>query len=284
MKLLSFGEILWDVYPDKRCIGGAPLNFAAHFVKLGGQACMLSAVGNDELGEAAVKRLKDLSIGTECVSVLNGKPTGACLVTLDDNGIPSYKLLSDTAYDFINPEKAFDGGFELLYFGTLALRHGNNRKALKGLIKSGNFKEIFADVNIRKPFVSRESIMLCIENATILKISDEELPYLSDAVFGTEYSPEAAAIKLIEAFNNIKTVIITEGEKGSLAYDAKGRLHRCAAQKVEVASTVGAGDSFSAAFLKSRISGCDTDECLKRASLLSAYVVSKTEAVPDYRV
>lgn len=283
MKLLSFGEILWDVYPDKRCIGGAPFNFAAHFVKQGGKASLLSAVGNDELGVAALKELERFNIGSECISTLSESPTGACRVSLNSDGVPKYELLRDAAYDYIASEKAFGGGFDLLYFGTLALRGEHNRKALSKLINSEKFKEIFVDVNIRKPFISRESIMLCLQNATVLKVSDEELPYFSNEIFGCECSPEQATEKITEAFKNIRLVIITEGEKGSLAYSAKAEeFHRIAAQKVKVASTVGAGDSFSAAFLKALISGCDIDECLKRATTLSAYVVSKTEAVPNY--
>ena len=125
--------------------------------------------------------------------------------------------------------------------------------------------------------------MLCLENATILKISDEELPKLSEVVFGNEYDYTDISIKISKQFLNIKLIIITMGEKGSFAYDCvNAMLFTCESQKVKVVSTVGAGDSFSAAFLYKYMLGADIDTCLETASKISAYVVSKTEAVPEY--
>ena len=115
MRLLSFGEVLWDVYPDKRFIGGAPMNFAAHFVKHGGDASMISALGNDELGDAALECLHALGLDTSFVSYPNGKETGKCLVTLDERQIPSYNLLTDVAYDYISCD-CVSGDFDALYF------------------------------------------------------------------------------------------------------------------------------------------------------------------------
>lgn len=281
MKLLSFGEILWDVYPEKSCIGGAPFNFAAHFVKQGGEAYMLSAVGEDELGRAALESLKRLGIGTDYMSV-SEKETGKCLVELDSRGIPSYNLLNSVAYDDISCG-AISEDIKLLYFGTLALRDEHNVKTLLNLADSHSFDEIFADVNIRKPFISREAIMLCLNRATIIKISDEELPFFSSEAFGCECDCDTAADKIFANHPNIRLVIITKGAEGSVAYDRlSGKRFESKAVKTEVVSTVGAGDSFSAAFLYKYISGLDIERCLKFASLVSAFVVSKTEAVPEY--
>lgn len=282
MKLLSFGEILWDVYPDEKHLGGAPLNFAAHFVKQGGQAYMLSALGKDELGEKALRQLSRWGVNAEYVSVLSDKETGKCLVSLDPQGVPSYHIAEASAYDYIDCS-AVPNSFDALYFGTLALRNEQNRRELSRLIESHSFKEIFVDVNLRKPFISRDSMMLCMIGATVLKISDEELPTLSKTVFGREYSCHHIVTEIAKAFQNIKLIIITMGEKGAFAYDcAAGTSFHCDAQKVRVASTVGAGDSFSAAFLYRYMAGCDIESCLRAASRISAYVVSKTEAVPEY--
>lgn len=282
MKLLSFGEIIWDVYPNEKYLGGAPLNFAAHFAKQGGDAYILSALGDDELGKEALNKLPLWKVNSEYVSVLSGKETGKCLVSLNERGVPSYNIVRDSAYDYIDCS-AVSNGFDALYFGTLALRNEENRQGLVGLIKSHSFREIFADVNLRKPFISRESLMLCMENATVLKISDEELPSVSKMVFDTEYSYKDIVTEISKAFQNIKLIIITLGEKGSLAYDVLNKASfSCDAESVTVASTVGAGDSFSAAFLYKYMSGFDINSCLKTASRISAYVVSKTEAVPKY--
>lgn len=282
MKVLSFGEIIWDVYPDEKHLGGAPLNFAAHFAKQGGEAYVLSALGDDELGNEALNKLSLWKVNAEYVSVLSGKDTGKCLVTLDKQGVPTYNIVRDSAYDYINCSSVSDE-FDALYFGTLALRNEYNRREISELIKSHSFKEIFVDVNLREPFISRESLMLCMENATVLKISDEELSAVSKILYNTEYDYKNIATEISKTFQNIKFIIITLGEKGSYAYDVHNKTSfSCAAERVTVASTVGAGDSFSAVFLYKYMCGFDIDSCLKSASRISAYVVSKTEAVPEY--
>lgn len=282
MKLLSFGEIIWDVYPDEKHLGGAPLNFAAHFAKQGGEAYVLSALGDDELGNEALNKLSLWKVNAEYVSVLSGKDTGKCLVTLDKQGVPTYNIVRDSAYDYINCSSVSDE-FDALYFGTLALRNEYNRREISELIKSHSFKEIFVDVNLREPFISRESLMLCMENATVLKISDEELSDVSKILFNNEYGYKNIVTEISKTFQNIKFIIITLGEKGSYAYDVHNKTSfSCAAERVTVASTVGAGDSFSAVFLYKYMCGFDIDSCLKSASRISAYVVSKTEAVPEY--
>ena len=282
MKVLSFGEIIWDVYPDEKHLGGAPLNFAAHFAKQGGEAYVLSALGDDELGNEALNKLSFWKVNAEYVSVLSGKDTGKCLVTLDKQGVPTYNIVRDSAYDYINCSSVSDE-FDALYFGTLALRNEYNRREISELIKSHSFKEIFVDVNLRKPFISHESLMLCMENATVLKISDEELSDVSKILFNTEYGYKNIVTEISKTFQNIKFIIITLGEKGSYAYDVHNKTSfSCAAERVTVASTVGAGDSFSAVFLYKYMCGFDIDSCLKSASRISAYVVSKTEAVPEY--
>ena len=282
MKVLSFGEIIWDVYPDEKHLGGAPLNFAAHFAKQGGEAYVLSALGDDELGNEALNKLSLWKVNAEYVSVLSGKDTGKCLVTLDKQGVPTYNIVRDSAYDYINCSSVSDE-FDALYFGTLALRNEYNRREISELIKSHSFKEIFVDVNLREPFISRESLMLCMENATVLKISDEELSAVSKILYNTEYDYKNIATEISKTFQNIKFIIITLGEKGSYAYDVFNKASfSCDAERVTVASTVGAGDSFSAAFLYKYMSGFDINSCLKTASRISAYVVSKTEAVPEY--
>ena len=280
MNVLSFGEILWDVYPDEKYIGGAPLNFAAHFSKLGGVAHMLSALGDDELGRLALRKIRAWNIGDEYIGIDPDHQTGKCIVTLE-NGTPTYDLLGDTAYDHIDCSVT-GMSFDALYFGTLALRSGENMNGLSGVIKNNAFGEIFVDVNIRAPFYSEKSILFAFENATLIKISEEELPVVSRVLFSREYGYTEAAKAISERFANIGTVIVTRGAEGSFAYEAlTGKSYSADAVKVDVVSTVGAGDSFSAAFMHGYLSGKDTDECLHRAGRLSAFVVSKADAIPE---
>lgn len=285
MKLLSFGEILWDVYENEKHIGGAPLNFAAHFAKQGGESYMISAVGNDELGKSALELLKKWDVKTDYVSVLSKKETGKCIVTLDSKGVPSYNLLDDVAYDYIIEFDLNNIEFDAFYFGTLALRNENNRQVVRNIIKNNTFKEIFVDINIRKPYVLKEAVEIAFENATIIKISDEELPIVTELLFGKECDYTTASKVLGEKFSNLKLVIITLGEKGSFLYDCKNNVsyyHK--AEVVKVVSTVGAGDSFSATFLKNYLSGVKIEECLTQSSKISAFVVSKAEAIPEYHI
>ncbi len=284
MKLLSFGEIIWDVFPDGAHIGGAPLNFAAHTVLQGGKASILSSVGNDSLGSLAKEQIAKLGVGTECISVSPDKPTGQCVVSLDQNGVPSYDLRDDTAYDHIDAPDAAEG-FDVLAFGTLSLRHSHNLLTLKSLLKKGVYREIFSDLNIRAPFYSKESICFCLENATIVKISDEEMATVTKAALGQTLSVEASARAIAKKYPQIKTVIITLGAKGAYAYDATAdKDHRCGITDSPVVSTVGAGDSFGAAFLYWYLSGRDIPACLDIASKVSGFVVSREGAVPTYDI
>lgn len=283
MKVLSFGEILWDLYPSEKYIGGAPLNFAAHLAKQGGESYILSTVGNDDLGSLAVDSLTDLGVKTDYISISDNNETGKCIVTLDAKGIPTYNLLDDVAYDYIPNPDLSEKSFDAFYFGSLALRNSNNRDTVTEILRNNSFKEIFVDVNIRKPFVSKEAITVGFENATIIKISDEELSIVTNMLFNAEYDYINASKIIAEKFNNIKLVIITLGEKGSFAYNCKNNIsYFCGAEEVKVVSTVGAGDSFSATFLNEYLNGFSIDHCLKLASKVSAFVVSKAEAIPDY--
>ncbi len=283
MKLLSFGEVLWDVYPDKKFIGGAPMNFAAHFAKQGGESAMISALGKDELGKAAVAQLEKWDIDTSFITYPLGKETGKCLVTLDEKKLPSYNLLFDVAYDFISCD-GVQGNYDAVYFGTLALRSEYNKQMLGGLLGREKFSEVFVDLNIRPPFYNRDSILFALENATIVKISDEEMSVvLSEIGFDESDNYIAVSKALAEKFKNLRVIIVTLGAKGAFAYNcADGECYSCDAVKVKAVSTVGAGDSFSASFLARYLSGNSIDSCLAHASKVAAFVVSRFDAVPDY--
>ena len=283
MKLLSFGEIIWDVFDDAAHIGGAPLNFAAHAAMQGADAYILSAVGNDDLGHRAMSEISALGVKTDLVS-RSHKATGRCAVTLDERGVPSYDVLCDTAYDDISAPSEL-AGFDLLAFGTLALRGDGNRRCLKNIISSASFREIFCDLNIRAPFYSDESILFCLRNATVVKISDEELGVVTEAAFGERLDVMSAALRLAEKFSQIKIIVITLGGDGAYAYDTRSKTDwRCPAAPVEVISTVGAGDSFGATFLCSYFDGKTIPECLSLAARVSGFVVSREGAVPRYDV
>lgn len=278
MKILSFGEIIWDVYENERFIGGAPLNLAAHCSKQGADSFMLSAVGNDDLGKNALEIVKNFNVKTDFVSINNEKETGKCIVTLNENGVPSYNILTDVAYDYIKtPDNIKIFEFNVFCFGTLALRSEENLETVKSILKNGNIKKIYCDINIRPPFFSDNVILFALENSNVLKISDEELHYVTDACGLKELEDIA------EKYKNLEFILLTQGEKGACVYDCKNKkAYTEKAPKVEVKSTVGAGDSFGATFICEYFKTNNIEKSLKKATEISAFVVSKKEAIPEY--
>ncbi len=283
MKILAFGEILFDIFGDSANLGGASMNFCAHAVRAGAEGAMLSAVGGDDLGKDALRQVAGYGIDIRHIAVLKDKMTGRCMVTLDDAGIPKYDLLNNVAYDYIPVPDLAGESYDVLYFGTLALRGEYNKQTLKNLLDRKVAGDIFVDMNIRPPFYSDESILFALNNATLLKISDEELPVIAETLLGAgEHSTDAVVAAIKERFVNVKLLILTCGGDGSVAYDLKtGEVCPCDAVKTEVVSTVGAGDSFCATFIVNYLNGIDTKTALEKASRVSAWVVSQEGAIPD---
>lgn len=284
MNALAFGEVLWDVYSQSQHIGGAPLNFAAHFIKCGGEANIITAVGYDDLGNDTLDEIKGLGVGTAYLCRVE-KETGKCLVSLNEKGVPSYNLLDNVAYDYIEKPNLNGKNFELLYFGTLSLRHKNNISVLKTIISSNSFREIILDMNIRVPYYSKDAINFALDNATIVKISEEELPTVMQLISKTASSVKESAEIISANFEKIKMIIVTKGDEGSFVYDCiLQKTYECDAQKVNVVSTVGAGDSFTAAFSAQYLKTGNITKALNFATKISGYVVSCEEAIPDYKL
>jgi len=283
VKVLSFGEIIWDVYPDKSCIGGAPLNFAAHVAKNGAESYLVSCIGNDRLGKEAMQRIAKFGVKDDFVSTCD-RQTGICKVTLDANAVPTYTIVDDVAYDYIGFEnKLLQTRFDLFAFGTLALRGKNNREVVKKILQSSVCDKVYCDLNLRAPFFDKEVVEFCLQHCDIVKVSDNEVDFVCDEVLGVEYTNACNFAKhLSQRYTNLDVVLFTCGDKGAYAYLSQcGELYFQPAKQVEVVSTVGAGDCFGAVFVPEYMTGGDVHTCLKKATEKSAYVVSKQDAVPD---
>lgn len=279
MKIIAIGEIIFDIFNGESEIGGAPLNFCAHCAALGAESALISATGNDELGEIALNELKNFGVNTEFVQK-NSFPTGQCIVTVK-NGKPEYNVLRPTAYDKIvagNKKHCAD----VFAFGTLIQRDGVSRNAVKEILKSGSFAEIFCDINLRKDCYDAESCRLCLENATILKMSDEEEPLMHQfGLYKSEKCKKENIKSICAAFDNIRLMLYTKGENGSLIYDRiNDKFYEIPAVKAEVVSTVGAGDSYSAAFLCQYLKSGNIQTAAEAGAKLSAFVVAHRGAVP----
>lgn len=275
MKILSFGEVLWDVFENESLIGGAPFNFSAHLAKLGAKSYILTAVGNDNLGKKTLKEIDRIGVKTDFVKTLPYE-TGKCIVKIK-NSTPNYDLVENTAYDHIPlSDEIFNSTYDGVYFGTLAQRNPVSKASLDSLLAKIKTKEIFCDINIRQQYYNDETILNCLRNATILKISREELPVISHEAENIEIIAEN-----ISKTYGTKIIIITLDKDGAYIYSGGQGIfsHK---PKSKPISTVGAGDSFSACFFYNYLKGEHTETCLKRAVDLSDFVVTKMGAIPDY--
>jgi fructokinase len=237
-------------------------------------------VGNDPLGKEAIRLAKELGIRTDAIATDAELPTGQCIVSLDERGVPSYHIPEQMSYDRI-PIPPVSKHFDVFAFGTFALRSKQNRETLRAVMTQHRFSQIYADLNIRPPFYSKESIALCLENATIVKISDEELPLVTRTIFEAALNLEQAVTRIAKEYPQIRLLLITKGADGAVCYDlASTAQYDCPAEPAEVVSTVGAGDSFGATFLTRYAQTGDIDSAMRLAAKVSAFVVSNKEAIP----
>ena len=274
MDFISFGEILFDVFPDRATLGGAPLNVAGHLTKLGLNGAILSAVGNDELGKRALNEIEALGLSTDMIATLDYE-TGKAIITLNGKNA-EYEFNDPCAWDNI-PLQALPENVTLIYYGTLAQR-GNSKNTLKELLNSVQSQHRFFDVNIRKHFYSDEIIKEGVENATILKLNDEEVDIVLDAL-KIEMRGYRGLEELFKEYN-LDLILLTKGKEGTMCF--KNKWYRVPCAPVEVVDTVGAGDSLSAGFLASYIKTGDLEKSLLFGSHIADYVVTKRGAIPEY--
>ena len=278
--IVGIGEILWDVFPTGKALGGAPANFAYHATRLGAEGWAISAIGNDELGQeiqdvVKQKNLKNLIAVTD-------KPTGTVQVTLDDKGVPSYDITRDVAWDNIpfTPEmKELAARTTAVCFGSLMQRNDVSRTTAMEFIKAmpADALKVF-DINLRQHYYSKELITASLEISDILKINDEEIRVVAD-LFGLEGTDQDACRQLIKDFS-LKLVILTKGADGSEVITEDEVIVQKVG-KVDVVDTVGAGDSFTAAFIVSYLNGESFETAQKKASETAAYVCAHKGAMPE---
>lgn len=281
MNILAFGEILWDIIEGEHHLGGAPFNFAAHVVKCGGRASILSAVGTDELGTRALGRARELGVDVSMVASL-GLPTGTVDVFLQD-GQPDYTIHEGVAFDRIPApaqEAVKSGGFDVFYFGTLAQRDPVSRATLHGILEHNRFDYVFYDINLRKDFHSREVIEHSLQFANVFKINDHEAEMVSELFYGSVLPMDDFCRRLAVDFG-LLIIIITAAERGCFLW-FEGSLHHVPGRKITLVDAVGAGDSFSAAFVTVLLRKGVILEAGTVANQVGGFVASQRGAIPDY--
>lgn len=279
-KVVGIGEILWDMLPQGKQLGGAPANFAYHVCRLGGNGWAVSAISDDPLGDEINEILSTKNLHTALAEV--SAPTGTVQVTLDAAGVPSYDITENVAWDMIPFTPALEEmakETEAVCFGTLAQRSEISRNTIMKFISCmpADSLKVY-DINLRQNYYSEEIISRSLEVSDILKINDEELETVS-ALFGLEGTQTERCRTLIERFS-LKLVILTKGDKGSEVVTALAE-HSVVPGKIEVADTVGAGDAFTAAFVVSYLRGESLAEAHEKAGEVSSYVCTKSGAMPD---
>jgi fructokinase len=284
MKIHVFGDILWDVFPDKKEIGGAAFNFAAHMAMMGANVRMISALGTDSDGDEALQKAAEFGVDLKDVARIESVPTGRSLITLD-NGTPDYDLPFPAAYDCIPLVRRRGRCLtaDALYFGTLPVRNPDypSRASLLELFRDGKYRELFFDINIRKTNYTQDFVELALSKATILKLSRDEQDAVMIDADKSDY--EGFCMALCKKYPNLRIVLLTLDKDGAAVYSSgDGSFFRSPRPRVKVVSTVGGGDSLSACFLYNYLNGVPINECLKRASTLADYVVRHLGAIPAY--
>ena len=284
LNLLAFGEILFDIIDGQAHIGGAPFNVAAHFAKHNNQAFMVSSVGMDKLGEEAKMAIDLKKVNRNFVNTTN-ENTGVVNVNISESGQPSYDILEGVAWDKIILTETQIAAikkvkWDCFYFGMLAQRSETNQQTLKKMFELVYFPTVFLDVNLRKDYFNKKLLETSFEKCTILKLNDEEIDVLAPMLFNVHLTPKEFAEKASSKFH-IDIIIITLGANGAAFYE-NGVYEQVPGVKIKVADTVGAGDSFSAAFLNAYLKGSKVKKAVYEGCKLGAFVASKRGAIPEY--
>lgn len=278
--IVGIGEILWDVFPQGKVLGGAPANFAYHVSQLGLNGCAVSAIGKDDLGKEILDVLDDKKLGTRIEQV--DFPTGTVQVTLSGEGIPQYEICEGVAWDnipFTNEIKMLAQRTKTVCFGSLAQRSRVSHATINQFLDAvpADAMKIF-DINLRQHFYSRDLIIESLKKCNVLKINDDEVVLVA-GMFGWGDKSEVEIGELLMQVYQLNIVVLTKGTEGSYVF-TPDKTSFLPTPRVEVADTVGAGDSFTAAFVASLLKGESITEAHQRAVEISAFVCTQHGAMP----
>ena len=280
--VVGMGEALWDVLPEGKKIGGAPANFAYHVSQFGLQSCVVSAVGDDNLGHEIIRNFTSKGLNYHIDTV--PYPTGTVQVEIDQAGIPQYDIKENVAWDNIPYTARLEQIAErtkAVCFGSLAQRNVVSRDTINRFLDAMPHNDdtlVVFDVNLRQGFYNKDILCDSMERCNILKINDEELITVS-RMFGYPGIDLQDKCWILLGKYNLKMLILTCGINGSYVF-TPGRVSFQATPRVEVADTVGAGDSFTAAFIANILKGKTVEEAHHIAVLTSAYVCTQKGAMP----
>jgi len=282
LNVIGLGEVLWDMFPEGKKLGGAPANFAYITNLLGDCGILASRIGKDALGEEACLRLAKLGLQTSFVQCDDAHPTGTVKVQVDARGQPSFVITEGVAWDFMawTPEwKALAEKADAVCFGSLAQRSAGSRATIHKFLAVAKAKATLVfDVNLRQHFFSREVLKDSIQLADVIKMNHEELPRVAQ-MLGAPPAEEIISAQWLRREYDLKLVCVTRGAKGSLLVSEK-YLHEHPGFQAIVADTVGAGDAFTAGLIHHFLRGATLPVMNEAANRLGAWVASQRGATP----
>lgn len=280
LKAVAYGEVLWDVFANEKKIGGAPLNVALRMKTLGCEVAMISCVGKDEDGKAIIDQVKSLGLETNAIMQTENFATGLVNVTLNERGSASYEISYPSAWDKIvlnDSAKNLAANADVLIYGSLVCRDEVSRQSLEELLQTNAYK-VF-DVNLRKPHYSYEILEQLMHSANFIKFNDEELLEIAAAMQSPFVSLEDN-VHFIAEKTKVTAMCVTKGKHGALLM-WEGQLYENGGYPVEVADTVGAGDSFLAALITSLLTGKGPQTAIDFACAVGALVAEAPGANPE---
>jgi len=280
--VVGLGEALWDLLPNGDHFGGAPANVALHAAALGAESWLVSAVGQDARGDAALARLDRAGVRRDTVARLADHPTGVVRVTLDAAGHPVYDIATESAWDYLPWSVAVQQVAEradAIAFGSLAQRSPTSRATIRRAVattRSASWR--LFDVNLRQRYYDADVLAESMEAANAAKLNEEELPVVARLCGLAETTPVEQLRALCERFD-LRLAALTRGPCGSVLA-TPDRVYESPAAPTVVADTVGAGDAFTATLLIGILAGRALDEVSRRANAVAAYVCSQPGATP----
>lgn len=282
---VGLGEVLWDVFPNGKRLGGAPANFSYHLAQQGFPTELVSAVGEDADGKRILEHLSRKQVSTKYTSRVPA-PTGRVAVELDAAGVATYRFSENCAWDNLafSPEKEkLAKQTDAVCFGTLAQRASRSREAILRFLDAIPVSSIRVfDVNLRQNFFSEKIILDSLERCSVLKINEDETPVISKLLGVNLRSREMFLDAVFEKFPGIKMIAQTLGKAGSIVRSRDGIHSEIAAEEsIRLIDTVGAGDAFSAGLVAALLQGASVREAHSHAAKLAGYVCSRAGAMPE---
>ena len=281
-KVVGLGEVLWDLLPERTCLGGAPANFAYITTLMGDQGIVASRVGEDSRGLEALRRMEELGLDIDHVQTDRDRATGSVKVELDGKGVARFEIAHPVAWDALEwtaDWQQLAARVDAVCFGSLAQRSETSRDTIQQFLRAmaPDSLKVF-DVNLRQAYYSQEVLAESMALADIIKLNDEELPKVMSLGKRPHRDELSSAQRLMDVYD-LKLVCITRGGRGSLLVrGAEASEHR--GFQVRVADTVGSGDAFTAGLVHEYLHGASLDLMNEVANLVGAWVASEVGAMP----